>query len=66
MEPLPSSAYVTALRERLKWVSELPKTELGRAQAGQKQLYDSKVNSPTFVEGQKVLLLLPKLLVQWQ
>lgn len=64
------SAYMTALRNKLKETTKVLREELTKCQEGQKKLYGETVQPHSFAPGQNVLLLLlsseNKLLMGWQ
>ena len=65
-----SYQYVLELRERLEDTMKLAQKELEKNQERYKKNYDRKAKSRSFIEGDKVLVMLPtnnnKLLMQWK
>ena len=62
--------YVIDLRERLEETCKMAQEQLGKAKLRQKKHYNQKSKKRSFVEGSRVLVLLPvnqnKLLLQWK
>ena len=62
-------SYVVSTHNRLSEMSELVRSNMGKAQAQQKAWYDQNARERTFQVGEQVLVLLPtssnKLLAQW-
>ena len=64
-----SYQYVFELREKLENTLNLAHSELQKSQVKAKHYYDRKTKVRRFVQGDKVLILLPtdhKLLMQWK
>ena len=56
----PVATYVVEMRDRLEKMSELVEISLRESQSRQKDYYDRKTQRRSFMEGEQVLVLLPK------